>query len=548
MYKVLLVDDEVLTREAISQNIPWESMGFTLIGTAGNGQEALKMVERDPPDLVLTDICMPVMDGIALSGELHDHYPETSVVIISGYDDFEYAKQALRFGVSNYLLKPITSRELTDELVKIKEKITGALAKREEFIKVQQHLRKNVPTLRSHFLSRLTEGTYMKNDIEAQVRDLEISLKGNVQAMVMFESETSADFLSRYPQEGEDLVHFAVANIAGEVAENHEQILFFQNDQNQSYLIFAEDNEESLDQLIQKNCRKVMTAIRQFMGVRVYVLVGETVSGVRNWKHSYRSLLTAREGRFLLKNQDFIYAKMKGAHDRTEGKEFTPQTEQLVRMIKLNQVKEMEGEVSEIFDKLRTSGNEKRQLLVTIQRLVLQILMELSDYAPDKVSECYKDEFTLRLAEFRYLSDMEEQFLNACQELADEIARHRDGASQIQAMKAMEYIKKNYMNPEISLNAVCDYLCVSTSYFSAIFKNSTGETFIEALTRIRIGKARDLLECSDMKTYEVALKTGYQDPHYFSSIFKKRVGMTPTEYVKRIKKGKWAHEKEVGKI
>ena len=101
---------------------------------------------------------------------------------------------------------------------------------------------------------------------------------------------------------------------------------------------------------------------------------------------------------------------------------------------------------------------------------------------------------------------------------------------------ALDYIEKNYMNVNMSLNMVCAHLCMSTSYFSTIFKNATGETFVEALTRVRMEKAKKLLESTSMKSYEVALSVGYNDPHYFSSIFKKHMGMTPTEYSKQLRK------------
>ncbi|MGN0411949.1 MAG: response regulator, partial [Lachnospiraceae bacterium] len=123
MYKVLFVDDEILTRQSISRNTPWEEAGFTLVGAAENGKQAIEMVEEKLPDLVLTDICMPIMDGIGLASYIHEKHPEIKVVILSGYDDFDYAKSALKYEVIDYILKPITSFELKEELEKIREKM-----------------------------------------------------------------------------------------------------------------------------------------------------------------------------------------------------------------------------------------------------------------------------------------------------------------------------------------------------------------------------------------------------------------------------------------
>ena len=122
MYKAILVDDEFLTREAISKNTKWNDCGFELIGTAENGKEAIELLEKDLPDLIITDICMPVMDGLGLASYIYENHPEIKVIIISGYDDFEYAKKALKYEVADYILKPITSFELAEELEKIKKK------------------------------------------------------------------------------------------------------------------------------------------------------------------------------------------------------------------------------------------------------------------------------------------------------------------------------------------------------------------------------------------------------------------------------------------
>jgi len=538
MYKVILVDDEVLTREAISQNVPWNDIGFTLIGAAENGREAVNLVEREHPDLVLTDICMPVMDGIALSGYLYENHPDTKVVIISGYDDFEYAKQAIEFGVSNYILKPITSCELMEELEKIRLKIERALEKKREFEKIQTKFVRSVPTLRNHFLIRLVEGTYGKNDIEAQMSQLEINPVGRRQAVVRLEVEDAREFLKQYPKTGDELIEFAVANIAEEIAAGNSHIVFYKDETNASHFIFAADSDKALRERIQAVCQKMIDAIWEYMHTRVCALIGDSVTGAANWKRSYQSVLNAREYKFLLEGHDLIYGKDMMYTRETDNLKLMHRADKLVLMIKLNQIEEIKCETAQIFQCLRASGKEKKELMIMIQNLVLSILISLEDQISDHLKGDGKSAFIIQLLESSHLSNIEMRFLEFCTGLSGDIAVKRENPSAKQAIRAMDYIENNFMNVNISLNMVCEYLCVSTSYFSALFKNATGETFIEALTRIRIEKAKDFLESSDMKNYEVALAVGYQDPHYFSSIFKKRIGMTPTEYAKQLKRGR----------
>ena len=254
MYKVILVDDEYLTRDAISKNTPWEEAGFMLAGTAENGKAAIALIEETKPDLILTDICMPVLDGIGLAAYVHEHHPEMMVVIISGYDDFDYAKQAMSYEVADYILKPITSVELVEELEKIRKKLEASSQKRGQLQKIQQEFRKNMPILRSHFLSRLLEGSFPPGDIASRMEYFGLFAKGAFQAVTMIELEDTSAFLKLYPETTRELLEFSVANISEELMQENPHVIFFQNTENRSICILAEDSEEALQEEIEKVC------------------------------------------------------------------------------------------------------------------------------------------------------------------------------------------------------------------------------------------------------------------------------------------------------
>jgi len=530
MYKVLLVDDEVLTREAIRQNIPWEEAGFLLIGVAENGKEALDMIEEEQPDVVLTDICMPVMDGIALTACIYERYPRIKVIIISGYDDFEYAKQAIRYEVSNYILKPITAYELIEELKKVKDKIAKTIEKQSELEQVQYEFRKNLPTIRNHFLNQLVEGSYIKNDAKLQMQKLNLRLSGHFQAVVMLEVEDSSAFWENYPTAKKELIDFSVANVSEEIIGEHSHIIFFKNVEEKSMFIFAHNSEEELITLIQETCRHIVTTIYQCMEIKVCTLVGKTVQDLKDWEISYHSVLTARENRFFLEEHEFVFGTNFSPEREQVQLLLTQQMDKLVLMIKMNQAEEIESITRHIFESLRNSGKEKMQMILTIQNLVLAILISLDEKREEK--------FILQILEYKHLADVEKWFLKFCISLAEDISNKRESVNQKLAARAIDYMEKNYMNAGMSLNMICDFLGVSTSHFSAFFKSATGKTFTEALTCIRIKKAKQLFEKSGMMNYEVALSVGYQDPHYFSSVFKKYVGLTPSEYGKQLGRGK----------
>ena len=538
MYKVLLVDDEALTRKAISQNIPWKETGFELVGTAENGEEALRVIKEKSPDLVLTDICMPVMDGLALSEHIKRHYPQIKVVIISGYDDFEYARQAIKYEVSNYILKPITSVELVEELKKIKGKIEESLKHKKEIENAQKKFEDNIPALRSHFLTSLLKGDYERADVEDKMSQLGVSLNKELQAVVMLEIEEEDKFTEKDIKADEILIESSVENMVQELLEGMEDVIFFRNAENKCILIFSENNHNKLTEFIRITCENMIKATYECTKVKIYMIVGEAVDSVKKWAYSYQKAMEAKEYKFLFEEQTIVYGQEVTAKKTTKNERFIRQIDHLILGIKLNSIEEIEKEVKNIFEELRQSGREKKQMIVVVQNLALSIFITLEAYVADKIKEYDKEDFILQLAELKHLRDMEGRFLEFSKKLSEIIADKRNNENQKQAIKAVDYIEKNYMNIDISLNMVCEYLCVSTSYFSALFKNATGETFIEALTRIRIKKAKELLESSNMKNYEIALAVGYQDPHYFSSIFKKHIGVTPTEYAKKLQKGK----------
>ena len=538
LYKVILADDEILTREAISENTPWAEAGFELIGAAENGKEVISLIEKEEPDLLVTDICMPIMDGIQLSGYIHDNYPDMKVVIISGYDEFDYAKKALKYGVIEYILKPITSYELKDELLKIKAKLDSEIRKKRHVEKIQKAYEKNIPMLQARFLNRLLEGSYIKNDIKSQMERHGIEVEGKYQSVVFVGLENAAEFIKEYPASGEELLKFAIFNIASEIVSDLHSGIAFQGTDDKSVIIFSSETEADLQKKIQITCDKIIEAMKQFMKTRVYIIIGEAVMGPENWQNSFENAKYAEECKFLLEEHIYIFGKDFVSKKENPRIQTNFWIEKIVLLIKLNQKEELKQIITGLFEEFRGSRCERKTIFLHLQNMVLTILITLEESDAD-LGEDFQVESTFinHMAEYKHLSEVQEKFETFCLKLSNSIAGKRENSIQKQAVLALDYIEKNYMNDDMSLNTVCDYLSVSVSYFSMIFKNYTGETFVEVLTRVRIDKAKKLFETTSMKNYEVAMEVGYNDPHYFSATFKKQTGKTPTEYAKSVREG-----------
>ena len=278
MYKVLLVDDEVLIREAIRQNIHWEEMGFELIASCENGKQAMEVIEKTPPDLVLTDIYMPYVDGIGLARYIHEHCPDTRTIIISGYDEFEYAKQAVRYQVMEYILKPVTPAELTEVLEKARISLDEQRAKNETLKKLKGAYRSNRPILRSRFLNSLLRGDERAEELEEKMRELEISLPGSVFNTAIVEGDDLSPFVSRYPGVRDELALFSICNIAQELIEQKGLGVVFQNMDARTVAIFCAETKEALDAAMEEALSAVRSTIRELLLIETTVGAGEAVA------------------------------------------------------------------------------------------------------------------------------------------------------------------------------------------------------------------------------------------------------------------------------
>ena len=367
MIKVFLVEDESIIRQGIKNNIDWKSNGFELVGEAGDGEYAYPMILKSRPDILLTDVRMPFMDGLELSRLVKKALPNTKIIVLSGYNEFDYAKEAIKIGISDYLLKPVTSASLLEALKKVADLI----------LEEQEHYR----LLERYFIDY---EKYMAFPDKSDYSGVDRKLIRN------FLKTGNAEECGRFIDEYFEAV--------------------------------GKDNYMSL-------------LLRQYMTMDIFYCVQEFI-------------------RSLNIEEDSIPADLM----------------ELKRVMKA-------------VEKVESTMNYLKEL------------------------------FTFALT------------------MRDRSSGDRYG---IIIREAREYIAENYGNSEFSLNMIAGYIGISSSYFSSIFKQGTGQSFIEYLTKVRIDHACELLKCTSLRTSEISEKVGYNDPHYFSTAFKKIMGQSPTEFKNKI--------------
>lgn len=533
-YRVIVVDDEVLIREAVSENIKWEELGYELAASLENGRDAMEFVKQHPVDVVLTDICMPYVDGMDLSQFLYENYPRIQIIILSGYDEFEYAKRALKYDVNEYILKPITAMELSEVLANLKGKMDEKRAREEDIDRLSLTYQKNKLLIRSNALASLILGSKSEEESRQELAGLGISLDAAAYLVAVVDIDLYSGMYEIDEREKKEsaLMAFAVYNIMNEIVGGRKAGYVCQGKDNRTYVLFAGGKSGELKKKSMPILEEGAKQVRRLMGLKLTIGIGSQVQDLGSIYKSYEQADHAVGYRYVYGGGHLIDSAVTEQAGGLEAK-IDSISEALVFAVKVRDEEGIRKLLEELETSLRAAAVDKTKCCLYIQRAVVAIRQVLKA-ADMEHTDLYGESQTL-VQEIARRSTLHEAVMclsEFCRRISGELASQRSTGGQRYAMMAMDYIEKNYADPDINLNSICGYLNISTSRFSTIFKNATGSTFMEVLINLRMEKARELLEHTDLKNYEIAERVGFSDPHYFSVSFKKITGKTPTEYVK----------------
>ena len=542
MIKVFLVEDEYAIREGIKKSVNWEANGYTLVGEAGDGEMAFPKIVKTKPDILITDIRMPFMDGLELSRLVKKEIPNIKIVVLSGYDDFNYAKQAISIGVEEYILKPVSGENLLTELGKIADVIN---VERQDELAKDKYLRdmEEIRTLaKQKFIHDMIDGKLSMQESLEQGRELGIDITAAYYSIVLFKHFQR---IRGVPAEEE----FDVAEYSGVSEEIYSRIRetvskspnVYLYEQVGDVLCFLEKSDSLND--MNQNTQKGIDIIKEIMSTKsdwiYFISIGKPVERIRDVNSSYRDASKRFAERYML-DESFIFYGENGYSNVLDisGIDIKMVSQKTIfHFLRNGTLVEIDDLVSEYFSSL---GEEAMESRLFCQYVLMEAL--ISGMAFLDSMNVSREKAASILGE---LSDPV-RFVDSVDKAKDYITRilkvlieYRNQVSDKKYTeiidKAREFIKAQYKNDEMSLQTVASYVNVSSNHFSAIFRKETGETFIDYLTKVRMDNAKDLLTCTSMKTSEIGFEVGYKDPHYFSYIFKKTIGMSPKEY-RRMKK------------
>ena len=541
MLKIFLAEDEVIVRETIKRMIPWEDLGFELVGEAADGEMALPLLLRQKPDLLITDIKMPFMDGLTLAKVAKKEIPGLKVVILSGYDDFNYAKQAINIGVEDYLLKPITKNALIERLTEIRSRYEHEKTQKEYYEKFHREMQAYEKNSSRDFFEALVSGSMDMMEIYRRSEKLGLDIVAEAYNVLIFTMNCEEDFSGQ--REGYSEWEAESLELLEEFfSENTSAMLFRCNIF--SYGVLIKGQKET----IEENTRSCVSEIQRILDRKEqkrqwFVVAGEPVERLSQIQKSYYSASRAFSQRYLYDENILYYDEMASMEKKNVTEDDSTYLQKvdvnalnpviLQKFLSNGLLEETENFVKDYFYAI---GQEPLESLVFRNYVTLNVRFSVMSF----LKEIGCDTRTLEQEDTKdVLSESSKSLENAiayAEKIISQAIALRDqnsGNKNRSILKtAVDFIDSHYMEEDMSLNKAANAANVSANHFSALFSQNMGQTFIEYLTNLRMNKAKEYLRCTSMRSSEIAGEIGYKDAHYFSYLFKKTQGMTPSDYRK----------------
>ena len=541
LYRIILVDDEEEVRKSIIRKIDWTAVGFAVVGDAENGEDALEKIENLEPDVVLTDIRMPYMDGLTLAERIRQKYPSMKIVIFSGYDDFEYAKQAIKLNVTEYILKPVNVEELTAILKRIKTNLDEEIEQKRNVNLLRENYKRSLPILREQFLKDLISRPMDGETVQMLLREYDIPLAGAkkwiaIAVELELEQELTQEEAPLPLHEEKNLIPISVMQILSENLKpsyRFSLVSFSGSADAKIAGIAAIDENNSQTELI-NILGDICKEIRKTLKVPVTIGIGHSAQKLENISRSFQSALDALGYRSVVGTGSTIY--INDVEPGIGGKlQFGSEEESaLIQAIKFGPEEKIRETVRGIVDRMneaRVHARQQQAYILSVANCMIQLIQQYDlnmeeIFAEDPLGP---DPFTV-IQSMLNRENFSRWLYQTALKINNALSRERDYAARQVIEKAKQYIMDNYQDPGLSVEQICRYLHMSPAYFSTMFKKATGQTYIAYLTEVRLNKAVELLNMTDEKTYVIASQVGYQEQNYFSYVFKKRFGVSPTKF------------------
>lgn len=531
--KIFIVDDEYLIRNLIKMRIKWEELDMEIVGESPDARQALEMIDALVPDIIFTDICMPFMDGIEFSKNVIEKYPHVKIVVITGHDEFDYAKRSIKLGISDFLLKPINAEEIKRVALELKRKIEAERTQIKAYEKLKQHLEQNLPYLKEKFMIQLLQGELSTGEIADKLVYFRLDVNPEYDYFQTAVVEVSSSIkVKDAGEENSILLDIKCAERIRQITREDDYTwTFFDN----SRKIVLMSNNEALD--LTDCCEAIKTMIINSCNCFVCIGIGSRVHGIENIKISYHEACDALNYKVVIgKNQVINYSDITYSNEVSR-RSIPNKAEKIDFYIKAGMKEKMYELIEELF------AEDCYCSAVTVENLRLEafdvlsacmhVLLELKidgsslwEYPTQAYEQVSRIDNLVELKS--YIKSLITRVINKVHSINEKKANSL-------IMQICEYIQSNMSNSELSLSVVAKEFFISSSHLCRLFKQGTNQTFVEYLTKVRMESAVKILMETNLKVYEIGERIGINDSHYFSIIFKKYTGCSINEFRKNSK-------------
>lgn len=521
--KVLIVDDEKLERVLIRKAFDWEKAGFEIIGEADNGEEALEFFSMKEPDIILTDINMPYMDGVQLAEGLRNQSKTCKIVMITGYREFEYARRAIKAGVEDFLLKPINIEELEEIVMRLQNQIEQEKGMHSQLQVLKETVIESRQILMESFLQRLVENRVEEEEgiHKLQMYSLDVLIKDCTCINIWFQ---------KAKDKGGDSGNVYSAQILQMVREHTHAVISFIHYLDNVILYFAEEGEEE----IIKQITQLSTRIEQALKLNVKMGISNRQTGFGGIAKAYDQTEKAISAGVILGGHTCItyetYEKIKDSS--------SVKLEMSWKDFIFNLENGLWNKVEDFIDQYTKAISEHGNLNLDYLKLMTMEMISKSSVLLSKfgksIAEIVGDEIYFdSISELDSIAGMNALLKKMLRKIMEFVSTLQVKKSNALIEHAKEFLDSNLFDSDLGLKMTAKELFVNESYLSRVFKQEAEESLTEYITRKRIEESVKLLNTTDLKAYEIAEQVGIKDPHYFSICFKKQLGVTIKEYKNR---------------
>jgi len=530
----MLVDDEDTIRKRVIDSINWNEYGYDIVCEAENGHEALDLFKVHMPDVVITDIKMPFMDGLELSEKILNDYPFTKIIILTGFDEFEYAKKSVDLHVMRYVLKPVSIKELIEILAETKSIIDSEIEERRSLERLKEHYDQSYPLMRHKFLEGMVLGEYSIETIQKWLMYYHVLLEGDLFAACVVQVDDFFESKITSRSSEMELRKIALLDMVEEVHRQYPWGTFFlYKDYVVILLGMKTKNEQEFLLFIMSTMDKLRQGVSKFLDFTVSIGIGYIVTGLMELKRSYESALYAHDYKSIIGKNQILYINDMEPNQGNSLDFNEMEQAMLRRLLKTGPLEEYKDYISQLLNRTMNHVYRKED----IQIYILEIMAQ--HFKIGKESEAINQSagqiitFQSILDHLNQLSFVQTVMIELGTKIIEAAQNRRSDSSKSLITIAKEFVKDHFNEEDLSVESISEQLHYSPNYFSSIFKKETGIPFMKYLTDLRLEKAKELMLTTELKNIDIALEVGFSSGNYFSFCFKKEFGISPSQYKKQ---------------